>query len=118
MNKTELNLYYENQMNLLKLIDRGDTSEILATGGPGEAFRELMKYELITLNNEKLELTDLGRAAMNEGVDTILNDLKGRSLEAALSTAIPGQGKKFKRKIVLLFLLMILALVIQQLIWR
>lgn len=110
----ELELDYENQMKILKLIDRNDSSEILSSGYPGDDFRELMKYELIIVNDEKLELTDLGRAALEQGVQTIMENLKEKSVLAEPSLVIPGTKGKLGRNIILLFLIMILGVLILQ----
>lgn len=113
----ELELNYENQMEILKLIVNDDSSEILSSGYPGDDFRELMKYELIVVNDEKLELTELGRAALEQGVQTVMENLKKKSVVAEQSLVIPGTKRKLSRNIILLFLLMILSvLILQQLI--
>lgn len=67
--------FFANQDKLLQLIDEGDPSSILSEEYL-KGFNELMKYELITFENDKVSLTNLGREAQKVGVLQVLHQLK------------------------------------------
>lgn len=59
------------QDKVLRTIEEGDATDIL-TEAYAESFNELMKYELIEINEDKVRLTDKGRQALSFGVANVL----------------------------------------------
>lgn len=57
---------------LLKLIEEGDPDVILSEEQLIPRFNELMKYDLVTLKDDKVYLTEKGKEAKREGVDKII----------------------------------------------
>lgn len=92
----QLENYAENQQKLLQLIDEGDPSSILSEDN-GRGFNELMKYQLISIKNDKVLLTDLGREAQKDGIVKVLNQLKSPAPAVKLPNipvpALPGNPR-------------------------
>ncbi len=61
---------------LLELIDEGDADAILSEDELISRFNELLKYELIAVEYEKVYLTEKGKEAKNKGVEAIINQEK------------------------------------------
>lgn len=69
---------------LLHLIEQEDPTVILSTEYL-ESFNELMKLELVTIENEKLKLTEKGRQAKINGVKAALETTKPIEEQVKLS---------------------------------
>lgn len=74
---------------LLKLIEEGDTEAILSEKELVPEFNELLKYDLIYLKDEKIYLTEEGKAAKIEGVDVVISRKKQTQLEKLQQKASP-----------------------------
>ena len=104
---------------LLKLIDEGDPDVILSEEKLIPRFNELMKYDLVTLKDDKVYLTHKGREAKREGVDKFIKRQKQLHLQNTLvpnpgikKPAIAFSGKIVNRKVWLIGLLLLLLLVL------
>lgn len=109
--------YAVNQEKLLRLIDEGDPSSILSEENT-KGFNELMKYQLITIEDDKVSLTELGREAINEGILKVMEKAKEPTiLVNALNSPIKvlPKNRKVYYASLLFFLLMLLAFLISRL---
>jgi len=66
----------DSRYRLLHLIYEGKTSGILTDQGLREGLNDLMKYELITIYNNKLKLTERGKTAMKNGINTVITKVR------------------------------------------
>ena len=83
------------QEDLLHLIETEDVFNILSQENM-EGFNELMKYELITVKDDKVYLTPLGKEAQIHGVNNVI----ARKNAKVVATQIPAatsfkSGKTF-----------------------
>ncbi len=60
---------------LLRIIEDADAEAILLEENM-DAFNELMKYELISILDGQIHLTERGKQAKNEGVQTVIERLR------------------------------------------
>lgn len=63
----------------LHLIYKGNTSGILADRSLRESLNDLMKYELITISNQKLSLTERGKIALKNGINSVIVKVRPKS---------------------------------------
>ena len=66
----------DSRYRLLHLIYEGKTSGILTDRALRESLNDLMKYELITIYNNKLSLTERGRIALKSGVNSVITKVR------------------------------------------
>lgn len=66
----------DSRYRLLHLIYEDKTSGILTDRALRESLNDLMKYELITINNNKLRLTERGKNALKNGINTVVTKVK------------------------------------------
>lgn len=92
-----------NRDYLLMLIDTGEASHILQEDMLKE-FNDLMKYELIAISGENIELTPLGKRAREVGVEILMRELRG----PVLLETIPLEKSYNYKKSLLAFLLLII----------
>lgn len=96
------------QDKLLQIIEDGDAVDILAEDYAA-SLNELMKFELIEIHNEKLQLTDKGRQAKLKGVKDFMSpepEQKEKIELVDFSTDVKSQAKN-RSLLVILFFLMI-----------
>ena len=96
------------QDKLLQIIEDGDAVDILAEDYAA-SLNELMKFELIEIHNEKLQLTDKGRQAKLKGVKDFMApepEQKEKIELVDFSTDVKSQAKN-RSLLVILFFLMI-----------
>lgn len=74
MNVEEIDSRYR----LLHLIYEGKTSGILTDRNLRESLNELMKYELVTIYNNKLRLTERGKNALKNGVNSVITKVRSK----------------------------------------
>lgn len=73
----------DSRYRLLHLIYEGKTSGILSDRALRESLNDLMKYELITIYNNKLSLTERGKNALKHGVNSVINTVRSKSKDPA-----------------------------------
>lgn len=66
----------DSRNRLLHLIYEGKTSGILKDRALRESLNDLMKYELITIYNNKLSLTERGKIALKNGINTVITKVR------------------------------------------
>ncbi len=88
--------------DLLLLIENGDVVNILYEENM-ESFNYLMKYELITVKEDKVYLTSLGKEAQLKGVKTVLSQ---KNIET-VSTGVPSADFKERRNFISVFILLV-----------
>ena len=96
------------QDKLLQIIEDGDAVDILAEDY-AKSLNALMKFELIEIHNEKLQLTDKGRQAKLKGVKDFMApepEQKEKMELVDFSTDVKSQAKN-RSLLVILFFLMI-----------
>ena len=96
------------QDKLLQIIEDGDAVDILAEDYAA-SLNELMKFELIEIHNEKLQLTEKGRQAKLKGVKDFMApepEQKEKIELVDFSTDVKSQAKN-RSLLVILFFLMI-----------
>ncbi len=71
---------------LLNLIEKGDPEAILSEQELVPRFNELLKYDLVALKNEKVLLTEEGKAAKKEGVEVVIKRKKRLNYEKLQQT--------------------------------
>ncbi len=75
---------------VLKLVEKGDATLILAEKNLTETFNELLKYELIDINDGKVKLTAKGEKAQTAGISAFVQKLQR---EAEMKEFSGKQGK-------------------------
>lgn len=110
---------------LLKLIEEGDPDVILSEEKLIPRFNELMKYDLVTLKNEKVYLTEKGKQAKREGVEKIIKREKRMQFQHSIvpnplekKTAMTFTSGYRNRKLLLISLLLLLLLVVSLVVVR
>lgn len=68
----------DGRTRLLTLIDQGDAFTILSEDNFNENFNELVKYELVKVEKEKVSLTTRGRLALKLGVKSVIQKIKDK----------------------------------------
>lgn len=92
----------EDQNKLLKLIEEGDTFSLLSEENLGEGFNELMKNELITITDGKIQITETGKEAKTKGIREVLAKRKAN----VVAVQLPVKAVTHNRKLYLyLFLI-------------
>lgn len=66
--------------SLLKIIADGDAISILAEENITEAFDELLRYDLIDIEGDRICLTEKGLKAEELGVEVVLQELKAQAV--------------------------------------
>lgn len=92
-----------NHDSLLKMIEQANIEEILLEENLS-GFNELMKYELITIQDGQVHLTENGKKAKLEGVQTVVERLRVETQPLKLAQPDP----KSRMVYYLLFLLLLL----------
>lgn len=72
----------DSRYRLLHLIYEGKTSGILTDRALRESLNDLMKYELITIYNNKLSLTERGKTALKNGVNSVITKVRPKQKDA------------------------------------
>lgn len=104
------------QEDLLNLIENEDVFNILSEENM-ESFNELMKYELITVKDEKVHLTPLGKEAQIHGVKNVIGRKNVEHITTRITSAPSRVWKSFLIWPVLILFLALLYLVFQY-IWQ
>lgn len=73
----------DSRHRLLHLIYQGKTSGILTDQTLRESLNDLMKYELITIYNNKLSLTERGKIALKKGVNSVITKVRSNPTDEA-----------------------------------
>ncbi len=93
---------------LLHLIYEGKTSGILADRSLRDSLNDLMKYELITIYNNKLRLTERGKNAMKNGINSVLT--KVRTKPQTPEIVDPGRTNLIELVVTITILLIVILL--------
>lgn len=101
---------------LLHLIETQDVFNILSEENM-EGLNELMKYELITVKDDKVYLTPLGKEAQIHGVKNVIATKSMQKITATIPTTTPFRIKKTNLWS-LLFLFLALLFIVFQYIWQ
>lgn len=97
---------------IIDLIAKGETADILNDEDLGEAFKELMKYELIDISQDKISLTDLGKEARVAGVKNVIHKAKMKLLVNDIPDKVGlSQNKLLVIPAVILLLIALLTLI-------
>ncbi len=104
---------------LLKLIKDGDAELLLAEGNLGRGFNELLNLDLISIEEGKVSITQLGEEALKTGIKANISHQKKNPDVQPVITNLPvmkyGLGRK-KWLLALLLFLFILVLLASQII--
>ncbi len=104
------------QEELLNLVESGDVFNILSEGNMS-GFNELMKYEMITVKDDKVFLTSLGKEAQIHGVKNVIGRKNVESIASGIPVARSFKTKKNYLIWSLVFLFLALLLIVFQYIW-
>lgn len=80
----------DGRTRLLTLIDQGDAFTILSEDNFNEKFNELIKYELVKVERDKVSLTERGRLALVLGVKSVIQKIKDKVDFSILKKGIIG----------------------------
>ena len=72
----------DSRYRLLQLIYKGKTSGILTDEALRESLNDLMKYELVTIYNNKLSLTERGKIALKNGINSVITKVRPKPKDA------------------------------------
>lgn len=97
---------------LLHLIYEGETSGILTDQGLRESLNDLMKHELITIYNNKLKLTERGKSAMKNGINTVITKVRPKKNIQAFEDPSSRQLMEFMVAIALLLLVILIFMIL------
>lgn len=106
----------KNLEELLNLIESEDVFALLSEENL-EGLNQLMKYELITIKDEKVYLTQLGKEAQVHGVKNIIARRNVEKVVAEIPVKIHFKARKDYMLYSLLFLFLSLLLLAYQLLW-
>jgi|SRR5690606_3739349 len=102
----------DSRYRLLHLIYEGKTSDILTDRSLRESLNDLMKYELITIYNNKLRLTDRGIAAMKNGINTVITKVKSQKKVQEIEDPIPKHLMELMITITVLLLVILVFMIL------
>ncbi len=71
----------DSRYRLLSLIYEGKTSGILTDRELRASLNDLMKHELITIYNNKLKLTERGKMALKNGINSVITKVRPKLRE-------------------------------------
>lgn len=100
--------------DLLRLIEAGDAIDILSEKYTG-CFADLMKYELVEIQGEKLQLTEKGRQARRSGVKNFMKPIvaeKYPTQKVPVSVDLKPEARNNSFLVILFFLLFSLLAII------
>lgn len=101
----------DSRYRLLHLIYEGKTSGILTDQSLRNSLNDLMKYELITIYNNKLRLTERGKNALKNGISSVITKVRP-AREAEKTESNPQQLTVLMITISVIFLAILLFMVI------
>jgi hypothetical protein len=102
----------DSRNRLLHLIYEGKTAGILTDRSLRDSLNELMKYELITIYNNKLCLTDMGKIALQKGVNAAISKVRSKPRIPELTKQNPDQLNILMVTISLLLLVILLFMIL------
>lgn len=79
----------DSRYRLLHLIHEGKTAGILMDQRLRESLNDLMKYELVTIYNNKLKLTERGMTALKNGINTVITRVKSKTYTRSMAEPVP-----------------------------
>lgn len=102
----------DSRYRLLHLIYEGNTSGILTDQRLRDSLNDLMKHELITIYNNKLKLTERGKAAMKNGINTVITKVRPKNNIQYNEDPAPRQLMEFMVAIAVLLMVILLFMIL------